>query len=76
MKNINNTLKYWCITLPTKVSHSQIYGFPSSHVQIWVLDHKEGWTLKNRCIQIVVLEKTLESPLDNKESKPVNPKGN
>ena len=39
------------------------------------LDHKEGWTLKNCCFQIVVLEKTLESPLDCKEIKPVNPKG-
>ena len=42
----------------------------------WNLDHKEGLALKNWCFQIVVLEKTLESPLDNKEIKPVNPKGN
>ena len=41
----------------------------------WV-DHKEGWTPRNWCFQIVVLEKTLESPLDSKEIKPVNPKGN
>ena len=40
------------------------------------VDHKEGWVLKNWCFQIVVLEKTLESPLDSKEIKPVNPKGN
>ena len=40
------------------------------------VDHKEGWALKNWCFQTVVLEKTLESPLDNKEIKPVNPKGN
>ena len=40
------------------------------------LDHKEEWMLKNWCFWIVVLEKTLESPLDNKEIKPVNPKGN
>ena len=40
------------------------------------LDHKEGWALKNWCFQIVVLEKTHESPLDSKEVKPVNPKGN
>ena len=42
---------------------------------MWV-DHKEGWVPKNWCFRIVVLEKTLESPLDNKEIKPVNPKGN
>ena len=43
---------------------------------MWELDHKEGWAPKNWCFQIVVLEKTLESPLDSKEIKPVNPKGN
>ena len=43
---------------------------------LWELDHKEGWILKNWCFQFVVLEKTLESPLDSKEIKPVNPKGN
>ena len=59
-----------------KSLHSQIYGFPSSHVQIWELDHKEGWVLKNRCFWIVVVEKTFESPLDSKEIKLVNPKGN
>ena len=51
-------------------------GFPSSHVQMWELDQKEGGAPKNWCFRIVVLEKTLESPLDSKESKPVNPKGN
>ena len=56
-------------------SSSQSYGFPSSHVQKWELDHKEGWTLKNWCFWIVALEKTLESPLDCKEIKPVSPKG-
>ena len=56
---------------------SQNYGFFSSHVLwMWELDHKEGWALKNRCFQIVVLEKTLESPLDCKEIKPVNSNGN
>ena len=55
---------------------SQSYGFSSIHVYMWVLDHKEGWALKNWCFQIVVLEKTLESPLDCKEIKLVNPKGN
>ena len=55
---------------------SQNYGFSSSHIWMWQLDHKEGWALKNWCFWIVVLEKTLESPLDYKEIKPVNPKGN
>ena len=59
-----------------KDPYSQNYGFSSSHVWIWDLDHKEGWRLKNWCFQTVVLEKTLESPLDCKEIKPVNPKGN
>ena len=43
---------------------------------MWELDHKEGWVLKNWCFWTVVLEKTLESPLDSKEIKPINPKGN
>ena len=55
---------------------SQNYGFSSSHVWMWELDYKEGWTPKNWCFWAVVLEKTLESPLDNKEIQPVNPKGN
>ena len=59
-----------------KGSHSECYGFSSSHVWLWESDHKEGWVLKNWCFWIVVLEKTLESPLDRKEIKPVNPKGN
>ena len=53
-------------TLSTKVHQS--YGFSSSHVWMWDLDHKEGWVLKNRCFWIVVLEKTLESPLDARKS--------
>ena len=55
---------------------SQSYGFSSSHVWMWKLDHKEGWVPKNWCFWTVVLEKTLESPLDCKEVKPVNPEGN
>ena len=43
---------------------------------MWELNHKEGWVPKNRCFRILVLEKTLESPLDSKEITPVNPKGN
>ena len=56
--------------------YSENYDFSSSHVQMWELDHKEGWELKNWCFWIVLLEKTLESPLDSNEIKPVNPKGN
>ena len=55
---------------------SQNYGFSSTYVWMCELDHKESWALKNWCFWTVVLEKTLESPLDCKEIKPVNPKGN
>ena len=55
---------------------SQGYGFSSGHVWMWELDCEESWVLKNWCFWTVVLEKTLESPLDSKEIKPVNPKGN
>ena len=55
--------------------YSQSYAFSSSHVRMWELNHKEGWEPKNWCFQTVGLEKTLESPLDSKEIKPVNPKG-
>ena len=54
---------------------SQSYGFPRSHVWMWVLDYKESWAPKNWCFWTVVLEKTLESPLDCKEIQSVNPKG-
>ena len=54
---------------------SQSYGFSSSHVWMWELDYKESWVLKNWCFWSVVLEKTLESPLDCKEVQPVHPKG-
>ena len=55
---------------------SQSYGLSSSGVQMCKLDHKESWALKNQCFWTVVLEKTLESPLDCREIKSVNPKGN
>ena len=55
---------------------SQSYGFSSSHVWMWELDHKESWAPKNWCFWTVVLENTLESPLDGKEIQPVHPKGN
>ena len=55
---------------------SQGYGFSSGHVQMWELDYEESWVPKNWCFWTVVLEKTLESPLDCKEIQPVHPKGN
>ena len=60
----------------SKDPSSQRYGFSSSHVWMWELDYKESWVLKNLCFWTVVLEKTLESPLDCKEIQPVYPKGN
>ena len=54
----------------------QSYGFSISHAWVWELDHKDGWALKNWCFWTVVLEKTLESPLDCKKIKSVNSKGN
>ena len=56
--------------------HSQSYGLSSSHVEMWELDHKEGWVPKNWYFWTVMLEKTLESPLNCKGIKQVNPKGN
>ena len=75
MANLDSVLKSRDIILPIKVYIDKAMIFP---VVIYgrELDHKEGWTLKNWCFQIVVLEKTLESYLDCKEFKPVNPKGN
>ena len=55
---------------------SQSYGFSSSHVWMWELDYKESWVPKNLCFWVVVLEKTLESPLNCKEIQLVHPKGN
>ena len=55
---------------------SQSYGFSSSHAWMWELDHKESWVLKNWSFWTVVLEKTLESPLDCEEIQPVHPKEN
>ena len=58
-----------------KGPYSQSYGFSNSHVWMWELNHKEGKVLTNWCFQTVVLEKTLESPLDSKAIR-VNAKGN
>ena len=55
--------------------YSQRYGFSSSY-GMRELDQKESWVLKNWCFQTMVLDKTLENPLDSKEIKPVNSKGN
>ena len=59
-----------------KGQSSQDYGFSSSHVWMWELNYKESWAPKNWCFWTVMLEKTLESPLDCKEIQPVHPKGN
>ena len=59
-----------------KALSSQSYGFSTSHVWMWELDYKESWALKNWWFWTVVLEKTLESPLDCKEVQLVHPKGN
>ena len=75
MTNLDSILKSRDITLPTKVC-LQSYGFSSNHLWMWELDYKESWVPKNWCFWIVVLEKTLESPLDCKEIQPVHPKGN
>ena len=77
MTNLDSTLKsrerhYFA----NKGSCSQGCGFSSSHVWMWELDYKESWVLKNWCFWTVVLEKTIESPLDCKEIQPVHPKGN
>ena len=74
MTNIDSILKSRDITLPTKYCIVKI-GFSSSHIWIWELDHKEGWVPKNWCFWIVVLEKTLESPLDCEEIQPIHSKG-
>ena len=55
---------------------SQGYGFSCGHIWMWELDYRESWAPKNWCFWTVVLEKTLESPLDGKEIQPVNPTGN
>ena len=74
MTNLDSILKSWDITLPTKVHLVKAMVFPV--VMLWELDYKESWVLKNWCFWTVVLEKTLERPLDCKEIQPVHPKGN
>ena len=74
MTNLSSLLKSRDIA--NKGRSSQSYGFSSSHVQMWELDYKESWALKDWCFWTVVLEKTLESPLDCEEIQSVYPKGN
>ena len=75
MTHLDSILKSRDITLPTKVHLVKAMVFPVVMYRC-ELDHKEGWMPKNLCFWTVVLEKTLESPLDYKEIQPVNPKGN
>ena len=75
MTNLDCIFKKQRHHFTNKGLYSQNFGFSNCHVQMQELDHKESWALKNWCCQIVVLEKTLESPLDYKEIKKVSPKG-
>ena len=75
MTNLDSILKSRDISLSNKDPYSQGYGFSRGHVWMWELDYKESWGPKNWCFSTVVLEKTLESPLDCKEIQPVHPKG-
>ena len=76
MTKLDSVLKKQRHYFADKGPSSQSYGFSSSHIWMWELDHKEGWAPKNWCFQTVMLEKTLKSTLDCKEVKPVNTKGN
>ena len=74
MTNLDSILKSRDITLPTG-SSSQGYGFSTGHEWMWELGYKESWAPKSWCFWTVVLEKTVESPLDCKEMQPVHPRG-
>ena len=76
MTNLDSILKSRDVTLPTKVHLVKAMVFSNSHVWMWELDYKESLVPKNWCFWTVVLEKTLESPLDCKEIIPANLKGN
>ena len=76
MTNLVSILKSRDITLPTQVCIVKAMVFSSTDVWMWELDYKASWVLKNWCFWTVVLEKTLESPLDSKEIQTVHPKGN
>ena len=76
MTNLDSVLKKQRHYFANKGLSSQSYGFSSSPVWMWELEHKASWAPKNWCFWIVVLEQTLESLLDCKEIQPVHPKGN
>ena len=76
MTNLESILKKQRHYFANKGPSSQSFGFSSSHIWMWELDYKESWALKNWCFWTVVLEKTLDSPLDCKEIQPINPKAN
>ena len=76
MTNLDSIIKKQRHYFANKGPSSQSYGFPGSHVWMWELDYKESWAPKNWYFWTVMLEKTLESPLDCKEIQPVHPKGN
>ena len=67
MTNLDSILKKQRHYFADKGLYNQSYGFSSSHLWMWEVDHKEGWAPNNRCFWTVVLEKTLESPLDCEE---------
>ena len=75
MTNLDSILKSRDITFANKGPSSQSHGFSNSHVWMWELDYKESGLPKNWCFWTVLLEKTLESPLDCEEIQPVHPKG-
>ena len=75
MTNLDSILKSRDITLPKKFRLLKVMVFFSGHVWMWELDCEESWAQKNWCFWTVVLEKTLESPLDCKEIQPLHPKG-
>ena len=76
MTNLDSILKNRDNHFANQGLSSQSYSFSGSHVWMWQIDHERGWTPKNWCFWTVVLEKTLESPLDCQEIQPVHPKGN
>ena len=68
---------FWCLSLEGEIAGNiyLFFGFSSGHIWMWELDYKESWALKNWCFRTVVLEKTLESPLNCKKIQPVHLKG-
>ena len=75
MKNPDGILKSRDTTLPTNI-HSQSYGLSSSYVQLWMLDHKEGWCWRTDVFELWCWSRLFEGPLKSKVIKPIKPKGN